>query len=81
MSRRIYDPRRAAFAKDLHNGMTKAEACLWKYALKGGKLKGYGFHRQWLMFGYIADLYCAELRLIATPPVKRWAWHGSPRYR
>lgn len=64
MSRRIYDPRRAAFAKDLRNGMTKAEACLWKYALKGGKLNGYGFHRQWPMFGYIADFYCAELRLI-----------------
>ena len=64
MARRIYDPQRASFAKDLRNGMTKAEACLWKYALKGGKLRGYGFHRQWPMFGYIADFYCAELRLI-----------------
>ncbi|HMN05511.1 MAG TPA: DUF559 domain-containing protein [Flavobacteriales bacterium] len=32
--------------------------------MKGGKLRGYGFHRQWPMFGYIADFYCAELRLI-----------------
>ncbi|MCO6484117.1 MAG: DUF559 domain-containing protein [Flavobacteriales bacterium] len=64
MVNRIYDPRRAAFAKGLRNGMTKAEACLWKYALRGGRLKGYGFHRQWPMFGYIADFYCAELRLI-----------------
>jgi len=62
--KRIYDTRKAAFAKELRNGMTKAEACLWKYALKAGKLKGYGFHRQWPMFGYIADFYCAELRLI-----------------
>ena len=64
MPKRIYDTRKAAFAKELRNGMTKAEACLWKYALKAGKLKGYGFHRQWPMFGYIADFYCAELRLI-----------------
>jgi very-short-patch-repair endonuclease len=64
MHRRIYDSRKAAFAKGLRNEMTKAEACLWKYALKAGKLKGYGFHRQWPMFGYIADFYCAELKLI-----------------
>jgi very-short-patch-repair endonuclease len=64
MVRRIYDPKRAAFAEDLRKGMTKAEACLWKYALKAGMLKGYGFHRQWPMFGFIADFYCAELKLI-----------------
>ena len=64
MPRRIYDTRKASFAKDLRNGTTKAEACLWKYALRGGRLKGYGFHRQWPMFGYIADFYCAELKLI-----------------
>lgn len=64
MSRRIYDPLRAAFAKDLRKAMTKAEACLWKYALKAGGIKGYGFHRQWPMFGYIADFYCAELKLV-----------------
>lgn len=64
MPKRVYDTKKASFAKELRNGMTKAEACLWKYALKAGKLKGYGFHRQWPMFGYIADFYCAELKLI-----------------
>lgn len=44
--------------------MTKAEACIWKYALKAGRIKGYGFHRQWPMFGYIADFHCAELKLV-----------------
>ena len=74
MTRRIYDPKRAAFAEDLRKGMTKAEACLWKYALKAGKLKGYGFHRQWPMFGFIADFYCAELKLIVEVD---GGYHGS----
>ena len=30
-------------ASKLRKNMTKAEACLWKYALKSGKLKGHKF--------------------------------------
>lgn len=64
MPRRIYDTGSAAFVSNLRKRMTKVEACLWKYALKGGSLKGYGVHRQWPMFGYVADFYCAELKLV-----------------
>ena len=51
-------------AKVLRANMTKAEACLWKYVLKGRKLKGYQFRRQRLVLNYIADFMCKELSLI-----------------
>ena len=44
--------------------MTKAEACLWKYALRASKMKGYGFRRQRPVLNYIADFMCKELFLI-----------------
>ena len=44
--------------------MTKAEACLWKYVLKAGQLKGYQFRRQRLILKYIADFMFMELMLI-----------------
>ena len=44
--------------------MTKAEACLWKYVLKAGKMKGYKFRRQRPVLQYIADFMCKELLLI-----------------
>lgn len=44
--------------------MTKAEACLWKYALKAKKLKGYSFRRQRPVLKYIADFMCLELKLV-----------------
>lgn len=44
--------------------MTKSEACIWKYALKAGKMKGYQFRRQRPVLNYIADFMCKELKLI-----------------
>ena len=44
--------------------MTKSEACLWKYALKARKMKGYQFRRQRPVLNYIADFMCKELNLI-----------------
>jgi very-short-patch-repair endonuclease len=43
--------------------MTKAEACLWKYALKA-KQSGYTFNRQRPVLNYIANFMCKELYLI-----------------
>ena len=34
------------FANKLRKEMTKAEACLWKYALRASQMKGYQFRRQ-----------------------------------
>jgi very-short-patch-repair endonuclease len=44
--------------------MTKAEACLWKYALSAKKCRGYSFRRQRPVLGYIADFMCLELKLV-----------------
>ena len=51
-------------AKALRKNMTKAEACLWKYVLKAGGMKGFTFRRQRPVLNYIADFMCMELFLI-----------------
>lgn len=51
-------------ANKLRKKMTKAEACLWKYALRAGKMKGYQFRRQRPVLQYIADFMCKELKLV-----------------
>ena len=44
--------------------MTKAEACLWKYVLRAGQVKGYQFRRQRPVLNYIADFMCMDLKLV-----------------
>lgn len=44
--------------------MTKAEACLWKYALRARQMNGYQFRRQRPVINYIADFMCKELMLV-----------------
>ncbi|PBQ33390.1 hypothetical protein CNR22_16920 [Sphingobacteriaceae bacterium] len=51
------------FTVENRNSMTKAEACLWKYALKA-KQMGYTFNSQRPVLNYIADFMCKELKLI-----------------
>ncbi len=52
------------YANSLRQSMTKAEACLWKYALKAGKLKNWQFRRQRPVLNFIADFMCKELLLV-----------------
>ena len=52
------------FANKLRKEMTKAEACLWQYALHAGHRKGYQFRRQRPALRYIADFLCKELKLV-----------------
>lgn len=59
-----YNKKLQPFANSLRKNMTKAEACLWKYALKARQMKGYQFRRQRPVLGYIADFMCKELKLI-----------------
>ena len=59
-----YNPQLKQNAQKLRNDGTKAEACLWKYALRAGKLKGFKFRRQRPVLNYIADFMCPELMLI-----------------
>ena len=59
-----YNKELRPLARQLRKGLTKSEACLWKYALKAKQLKGYQFRRQRPILQYIADLFCKELMLI-----------------
>jgi very-short-patch-repair endonuclease len=59
-----YNKKLQPLAKELRKGLTKSEACLWKYALKAKQLKGYQFRRQRPILQYIADFFCKELMLI-----------------
>ena len=60
----LYNRRLKNFAKANRHDMTKAEACLWKYALSGRKLLGYQFKRQRPILNYIADFVCLDLKLV-----------------
>jgi very-short-patch-repair endonuclease len=51
-------------ANVLRKNMTKAEACLWKFILRSGKMKGYTFRRQRPVLNYIADFMSTDLKLI-----------------
>lgn len=62
-SHNYYNKKLKANGRALRNNMTKAEACLWKYALKNKK-RGYTFNRQRPVLRYIADFMCKDLRLI-----------------
>ena len=59
-----YNPQLQPVANKLRKEMTKAEACLWKYALRAGMMKGYSFKRQRPVLKYIADFMCQDLMLI-----------------
>ena len=59
-----YNKNLQPFANRLRKEMTKAEACLWKYVLRAGKMKGFSFRRQRPVLKYIADFMCKELMLI-----------------
>jgi len=59
-----YNKKLQPFASQLRKNMTKSEACLWKYALKSGKLSNWQFRRQRPVLNYIADFMCKELLLV-----------------
>ena len=60
----LYNTRLQSFANKLRKDMTKAEACLWKYALRARQMKGYQFRRQRPVINFIADFMCKELMLV-----------------
>ncbi len=59
----LYNKNLQPFANENRKQMTKAEACLWKYALRA-KQMGYTFNRQRPVLNYIADFMSKELKLI-----------------
>lgn len=63
-SNHYYNKNLQPYANRLRKEMTKAEACLWKYVLRAGKMKSFQFRRQRPVLKYIADFMCKELMLI-----------------
>ncbi len=59
-----YNKKLRKYSHDLRSNMTKAEACLWKYALRAGHMKGYTFRRQRPVLNYMADFMCLKLKLV-----------------
>lgn len=59
-----YNKNLQPYANRLRKEMTKAEACLWKYVLRAGTMKGFQFRRQRPVLRYIADFMCKELMLV-----------------
>jgi len=64
MNNNNYNKSLQPFANKLRKNMTKAEACLWKYVLRAGKLRGYTFRRQRPISNFIADFACFEIKLV-----------------
>ncbi len=59
--------------------MTKAEACLWKYALRAGLRKEFGFRRQRPVLNFIADFMCKELKLVIEVDGITHTWEETIR--
>lgn len=59
-----YNPNLKQVGRKLRTEGTKAEACLWKWGLRAGQMRGYGFRRQRPVLHYVADFMCKELRLV-----------------
>ena len=49
--------------RDLRNASTRPEILVWSQ-LKGRKLLGHKFHRQYGIGPYIADFYCPAVKLV-----------------
>jgi len=58
-----YNKNLQPFANKLRHNMTKAEACLWKYALRASAL-GVPFRRERPIGRLIADFVCLPLKLV-----------------
>jgi very-short-patch-repair endonuclease len=59
-----YNKRNQRFAYEPRQNLTKSEACLWKYALRAGGMKGYSFRRQRPILNFIVDFVCMPLKLV-----------------
>ncbi len=57
------DPTTQKHAKDLRQNLTKAETILWKY-IKGNKIEGVKFRRQFPIEPFIVDYAAIEIKLI-----------------
>jgi len=64
MNQNHYNRHLQSYTKENKQNMTKAEACLWKYALSKRQMSGYAFRRQRPVLNYIVDFICLKLKLV-----------------
>ena len=64
MNQNHYNKYLQSYARENKQSMTKAEACLWKYALSKRQMLGYAFRRQRPVLNYIVDFICLKLKLV-----------------
>jgi very-short-patch-repair endonuclease len=50
-------------AKRLRKNMTDAETVMW-HRLRGRRLSGYKFKRQWTLGNFVVDFCCSEAKLV-----------------
>ncbi len=48
--------------RELRKNQTRVEGILWQH-IRGGKLNGFKFYRQYSVGPYILDFYCPKIRL------------------
>lgn len=59
-----YNPHLTTLARSNRKNPTPAETTIWQKLLRNRQFHGYKFLRQKPIGPYIADFYCAELRLV-----------------
>ncbi len=53
---------KSLLAREFRNNPTPSEKKLWKF-IRGNRVLGYSFRRQYVIAGFILDFYCPALRL------------------
>ncbi len=59
-----YETRLKTRARDLRKNQTPAENHIWQKLLRNKQFFGYKFTRQKMLWFFIADFYCSELKLV-----------------
>lgn len=59
-----YNPNLTTYARTNRKNPTPAETTLWQKLLRNRQFHGYKFLRQKPIGPYVADFYCAELKLV-----------------
>ncbi|MBX9466200.1 MAG: DUF559 domain-containing protein [Aquamicrobium sp.] len=72
--------RRTGRARELRKVENEAEEALW-HELRGRRLNGYKFVRQFPIGPYFADFACREANLVVEVDGSQHAGRGSDRYR
>lgn len=60
----LYNPALRKEAHEERYSMSQAEVYLWKYCLRAGSMKGYGFRRKRPIMDWVVDFMCKELMLV-----------------